>query len=227
MNIKDFKYVNDINYIDLKWIEFVYNEVVTLDVYGLHKLKKRYANCIKTIIDIGSNLGVFSVFARELFPESRIISLEAMHDTYVLLKQNTQNYNIETYNIALGDGCDLYLDFVPNPYNSAVTKFGRLPSNIRVSSKTLKNIFEDLKIEAPYVIKMDIEGSELFLYEDTSCIDILRNCCYFTMEYHNMNTLGYTVNKSDWDKWLSNIFVGFDIDGLGGDEQIALYKIIK
>jgi FkbM family methyltransferase len=228
MNINDFSIIGNIQYGDFPLIEYMYNEIVLQDTYGLRKVKERFGNKIKTIVDIGGNLGVFSVFAREIFPTARIVSLEALHDTHLSLTQNTKQFNIETYNIALGDGSALYLKQCLD--HSGANQFRKDNSadlTYAIKSKTLKNIFNELKIEAPFLIKIDIEGSEMFLYEDETCIDILRASTYFTMEYHNVNMLGYEVNKEKWDDWLAKIFIDFDIDGLGGDASGATYRIMQ
>lgn len=220
MKSEDFKIIGNLQYGDFALADYMYNEIVIDDTYGLKKLKN-----IKTIVDIGGNLGVFSVYARELFPEARIISIEALYDTYLSLRENTKNHNIEVYNIALGDGSFLFLKKCPD--HSGANQFKKEESNLSIKSKTLREIFEDLKIEKPYMIKIDIEGSEMFLYEDNSCIEILRNCSYFTMEYHNVNMLGYEVNKEKWDDWLKTIFNNFNIEGLGGNATGATYRISK
>lgn len=228
MNINDFSIIGNIKYGDFPLIEYMYNEIVLQDTYGLQKVKEKIGNKIKTIVDIGGNLGVFSVFARETFPTARIVSLEALHDTYLSLIKNTKQFNVETYNIALGDGSILYFNQCLD--HSGANQFRKAATNnssISIQSKTLKNIFDELKIEEPFLIKMDIEGSEMFLYEDETCVDILRVSTYFTMEYHNVNMLGYEVNKEKWDAWIKEIFIDFDIDGLGGNASGATYRIMR
>lgn len=230
MKIEDFKIIGNISYGNFALVEYMINEIVIEDTYNLRQIKKQYGNNIKTIIDIGGNLGVFSAFARELFPEARIISLEASYDTYISLKENLKNYNIEAYNIAFGDGSDLYFNKCED--HSGANQFKKDKSScnnpeISIKSKKLNEIFNELKIKGPYIIKMDIEGSEMFLYENDESYEILNNCEYFTMEYHNVNMLGYTVDKKMWDQWLIKVFTSFTIDGLGGDATGATYRIKK
>lgn len=221
---EQFKVVRNTQYdSNFDLIGFMYKEIVEDDTYGLRKLQKKYGNSIKTILDIGGNLGVFSVYARELFPEARIISLEAFGDTWFLLKENTEKYNIEVYHMALGNGENLYLNLCPE--HSGANSFKKSGSQYCMKSKKLIDIFKELNIEPPYVIKLDIEGGEMFLYEDKSSIDILKNCLYFTMEYHNVDMLGYRVDKQKWDEWLKNIFDKFTIDGLDGNATGATYTV--
>jgi FkbM family methyltransferase len=226
VNIKDFKTNGNIKYGTFDLVQCVYDEIVINDEYGLNKLKLDQS--IKTILDIGGNLGMFSVYARELFPNARIISLEAIYDTYLLLAENTKNHNIETYNMALGDGSILYFNYCPDHSGANQLKKEKQfanQSNIEIPSKTLKNIFDNLKIESPYVIKMDIEGSEFFLYDDITCIDILKNCQYFTMEFHKLPECH--IDKLLWDQWLIKTFNNHTIKGLGGNSLGAIYQITR
>lgn len=227
MRIQDFKIIGTIPYGDFALVEYMYNEIVIEDTYGLSKLKETHGDSIKTIIDIGGNLGVFSAFAREMFPKARIISLEAVHDTYLSLKTNLESFNVETYNMAFGDGSELFFKKCEDHSGANQFKKEQTTSSISITSKTLSQIFDELKIEGPYVIKMDIEGSEMFLYKDTASYNILRNAEYFTMEYHNVNMLGYVVDKPMWDAWLLEVFNKFTIEGLGGDATGATYRIMK
>jgi len=227
MKIEDFKIIGSIPYGDFALVEYMYNEIVIEDTYGLRKLKKTHSNSINTIVDIGGNLGVFSAFAREIFPHARIISLEAVYDTYLSLSANLQSFNVETYNMAFGDGSELFFNKCEDHSGANQFKKEKTISNISIISKTLPQIFDDLQINGPYIIKMDIEGGEMFLYENSSSYNILRNAEYFTMEYHQVNMLGYTVDKTMWDAWLLKVFNKFTIEGLGGNATGATYRIIK
>lgn len=226
MNKKNFNIIGQIEYTGFPLVEYMWKEIVIDDIYGLKKIRERYGDKIKSILDIGGNLGIFSVYARELFPNARIISLEALYDTFISLQANTKIYNIESYNIALGDGSTLFLKKCLE-HSGANQFIKNNTNNISIKSMTLQHIFKNLNIEEPYIIKMDIEGSEMFLYQDNTCIDILKNCLYFTMEYHDVNMLGFYVHKPNWDRFLQNIFENFDIEGLGGKESGAIYRITK
>lgn len=132
MNKEDFKILGVMEYGDFPLIEFMINEIVIQDCYGLKNIKEP-----KTILDIGGNLGVFSIFARNLFPNARIISIEAVYDTYISLKENTKNHNIEVYNMAFGDGSELYLNKCIE--HSASNKFDKNKiSEISIKSKNIK-----------------------------------------------------------------------------------------
>jgi FkbM family methyltransferase len=225
MKIEDFKIIGNIKYGNFPLVEYMYNEIVVQDTYGLNKIKETGCN-IENIIDIGGNLGVFSVFARETFPKARIISLEAVYDTYLSLQENTKNYNIESYNIAFGDGSKLFLDQCQD--HSGANQFKKeANNNMSIISKTLPQIFDQLQIQGSYLIKMDIEGGEMFLYQNSAAEKILQNSKYFTMEYHNVDMLGYIVDKEMWDRWLMKVFTNFTIEGLGGNATGAIYRITK
>ena len=228
MKKSDFKTEGDFQYGDFPLFDYCYNEIVVEDVYGLRELKNRTRNSINTILDLGGNIGIFAIYCRELFPKARIISLEAVKDTYLLLKENTKDHNIESYNMAIGDGSILYLNQCPE--HSGANQVKRDPElanqpEIQVQSYTLQNLFEDLEIEGPYAIKMDIEGSELFLYEDSTCHIYLKEAEYIAMEFHRLPE--FEIDKPAWDKWLQKTCSDSIIEGLGGNEPGGLYRITR
>jgi len=57
---------------------------------------------IEIIFDIGANIGQSARFYREKFPNSKIYSIEPVSETYNQLKINTNNLDINCYNLAFG-----------------------------------------------------------------------------------------------------------------------------
>jgi FkbM family methyltransferase len=224
MEKQEFKIIGDLKYGDFPLIEYMINEIVVEDTYGLKNIDNLK---IETIIDIGANLGVFSKFARQRFPKARIIALEAVSDTFLSLKENLKNDNIEIYNMALGDGSPLFLNQCKD--HSGANQLNKTNIGEPIQSFKLWEIFEKLNINNSYMIKMDIEGSEMFLYEDKKSHKILNKSEYFTMEYHDVPMLGRHIHKPEWDLFLQNTFKNHEIKGLGGDKSItgATYQVRK
>lgn len=79
------------------------NQIINLDQYKILTLIKDGSN----IIDVGCNIGIFSLFANKTFPNSNIYSFEPNNITFKILKRtidiNNLNNNINIFNCALGD----------------------------------------------------------------------------------------------------------------------------
>src|ERR1035441_1737539 len=88
--------------------EFIYNEIVTRDDYGLTLLTNPLTTP-KLIIDIGANIGIFSLYAHELFPDAEIIAAEPDINNFNCLTDNIKGISqIKPINAALGDKEFLY-----------------------------------------------------------------------------------------------------------------------
>ena len=61
------------------------------------------SNNLNCILDVGANVGDYSLIARRVNKKCRIISFEPVPETFNLLKSNTHNLKIEIHNYALGN----------------------------------------------------------------------------------------------------------------------------
>ncbi len=184
----------------------LYGEVVTEDIYKLKGL-----NFIPDVIlDLGANIGIFSRYARELFPNALIISIEPHPDNIKAFKKYTNDENIILIEKGIGKGtlykskkavngaAEVYLSS-----NSAFTK-NELKSVSNIS--TVQSVMlTDLKkyIKGKVLCKIDIEGNETKIFDDKDSMDFLRTFEYVTIELHYFgmtpngvrNIKKYTKNK--------------------------------
>lgn len=69
-----------------------------------------------TIIDVGANIGLFSYYAHQRFPNTNMISIEPIPQIFSVLEQNIEKFaiNSKAYNIGLGEReMDLKFNFYP------------------------------------------------------------------------------------------------------------------
>lgn len=85
------------------WDADIALEVFRSDCYGLNKINEP----IQNIIDIGANIGTFSLFAKKKWPHCNIICAEPFNETFHVLSQNLKNYsNVTLLNKAIvGNSC--------------------------------------------------------------------------------------------------------------------------
>lgn len=203
--------------------EVIFNEVILKDCYGIREYFKRSKTNIKTIVDIGANIGSFSLLVSMLYPEARRIAIEPSSSNFALLEENMIALNVECKKFALGDGSNKRLqhderfsgsDYVYNDPNGPII------------SKTLSQIFEELKIETDgLIVKMDCEGGELSLTEQD--MKYLSGVEYLICEVHE--------KKPEDLKHIENLFNSafrnhkFDCKYLGQDldNKLHIFKVEK
>ena len=123
----------------------------------------------KTLIDVGSNKGQFSLMTRKFFPNIMIHSFEPQIEILNLQKKVLGTNNINYYNFALGsEKKELELYITKRKDSSSVLR-PILSSNKnyiinekkKISVKKLDELLDFKSIEKPSIIKLDVQGYEL------------------------------------------------------------------
>ena len=164
----------NLEYPDEKGIFIDFLSIFLDDDYGLIKFRK---NKISTIIDIGANVGFFSIASRFFFPDSEIHAYEPNLDLENYLAHNFSQLNIELHTQAVGNKSgSVKLDLIGesnqtrvNESRSGTTEMVSLDSILRKAGG---------KID---LLKMDCEGSEWDILENPESLKCVDN---ITLEYH-------------------------------------------
>lgn len=195
---------------DIKLIKKLFKEIVKKDTYRIRNFCPRSINFI---IDIGANIGIFSIFARFLQPDAKIFAIEPYEKTYQQLKNNIKAMNIFVLNFCLGNGDN----FVPININTNITQITYLDrQSIKgekggvlsmVASKKLSTIFHDINIprNSKYFIKIDCEGGEKFLLNDKDAENIIRNSVQTSIEVHfksKSKPFDYFLDWNIYNDWI-------------------------
>jgi rfaE bifunctional protein nucleotidyltransferase chain/domain len=159
--------------------------IIKQDIYNVNSYRD---GDIDFIIDIGANIGVFSVMMRMRHPNARIIAIEPNPESYEYLLSNTNALNIETVQKAFGNGKELFFfdrdgTIISNIYLHDIEQKDQRG---RIESLTLKNIFEtfNLDMSQNYILKFDCEGAEKYLVEDSDSEEIIKNSLQTCLEIH-------------------------------------------
>jgi len=130
---------------------------------------------IKNIIDGGSNIGIETIRFANYFPNAKIISIEANKSNFDILKKNTENYsNITCVHAALfNEEKKLYLN---NNNNNKSDNFNecfflenkKLHTSEVVQGIPLSKILLENKFENIDILKLDIEGAERYVFDESS-----------------------------------------------------------
>ncbi len=130
-----------------------------------------------TLYDAGANMGEFTTYAAHLVgSKGRIVSFEPMTVTFALLRENISLNRFESrvsaFNIGLSDKkgeAELFAASEVNNIGSVEdglhTLFGTTSRNSflqKIQLETMDEFVETHHLSPPDVIKIDVEGSELF-----------------------------------------------------------------
>lgn len=124
---------------------------------------------VKTVLDVGANIGQWAYTLKSLFPNTIIISLEPNKNIFKILSANsTQFKDWEAKNIGLGKKSHKFLYYIENKSSEATvykdsSKVKSQKVSVSVKLITLsKNNISKYGFKKYYdLIKIDVEGAEL------------------------------------------------------------------
>lgn len=181
----------------------LYGEVVTMDSYGI----KSVGFVPDVVFDFGGNIGIFARFARQLYPNVKVVSVEPDEDNIRLFKKHTNDLSIHLIEAALGKGGVYRAEGATNGAHECYVSAG------------LGYPFDDLKEHCRYqpmmtkvvslldvvksnwepgmkaVVKLDCEGAENCIWEDAESVDLLRQMDYIAIELHYYAIYGGEIHQ--------------------------------
>lgn len=159
----------------------------------LVNISKKINHPVRTIIDAGANIGCTTLFFRKCFPDSTIISLEPEKNNFAQLSQNialNHFQNIHILNKGLWSTDDETL-MINNDYGDKRDWAFNLKLSTQTEKGTLQSIsiskiLKDYSIKELDILKIDIEGSEKYIFEDESNFsEWLPKCKMIAIEFHD------------------------------------------
>jgi FkbM family methyltransferase len=146
------------------------------------------------VVDIGANIGMFSLFAASLSPDVQVYALEPASDTFALLQKNVAanhftNVQCERCAVAAMTGeLRLYLD--SGSLGDSVIREWVGNENVtgteRVPCISLDDLFSRYRLPRCDFLKVDCEGSEFNLFT-TASSQTLEKIAAIAVEYHEHN----------------------------------------
>ena len=134
-----------------------------------------------TVLDIGANVGLFSICSSLQVPSARILAFEAAHDNFLALTENirsTRCKGISAHHYAVTDDskklATLYrgshggIHSIRPEYRNWDPSSGRPRKTEKVHTITLERIFQRFKLEHVDFMKLDCEGAEYEILLSTS-----------------------------------------------------------
>jgi FkbM family methyltransferase len=141
------------------------------------------------IVDLGANIGVFTLYAARIAPHTKIFSVEPFPATFARLAATVRDHHIESkvtclnYAIAGSSGSRVMPDAnVPSQRRSVASPESGARGT-EIAATTLEAIFEENNLPQVDLLKIDIEGSEYEVLLSTPPT-LLARIGRIAMEYH-------------------------------------------
>jgi len=148
----------------------------------------------KVFVDIGANIGRYTLIAAQNF--KRVITIEPHPATFRVLRYNVSRHkNVIAIRAAVADidgHAELHLGPHSSAHSSLTPKIGWPEGTILVPSMRLISLFRCLKLESVDLIKVDAEGAEGLILEDSH--SIMPHIKAWIVEVHPLNDKTYIEN---------------------------------
>ncbi len=169
------------------------------DWHGTHDIRflKQFLRPGEQFIDVGANVGTHSIcLAKHLGSSSVVHAFEPHPRTYERLLANialNKLQNIRAHNTALGEEERIveFSDFSSDDLNRVQAGNLQIETKLKVPQKRLDSFdFGDTPIS---VLKVDVEGYELFVFRGSERLLPKISCLYFEVAEEHFRTFDYTI----------------------------------
>lgn len=172
--------------------------VIEYDEYELRPFVNSERNKeVRWVVDVGANIGAFSLLASRIFPHAKILAIEPYVNNLELLKANCgDNPNITIIESAvLGDGCTAEVTLGAKHINcgesfiiEANEKIGRKVISdelLKVPCKQINAVLDKYGVDEMGILKIDAEGSEVEIFECLQSHGWLEKTGWIRFEWHS------------------------------------------
>ena len=180
------------------WYNKICTEVVYNDCYAFRSWRPNNPSDI-CIIDVGANVGAFSIMAAQRYPNAKIYSFEFIQENYDFALTKTNNHeNITVFNKAMvGSNAPVGLFQHRTNYGGHKPIFGNNTDTYLNSSRftadfeqrpvehiSFKNFIEQNNVNKVDFLKLDCEGSEYEILFHVDEYDLWDKISRISMELH-------------------------------------------
>ena len=181
-----------------KQSRFMRSEIIYEDCYGLRHF---YPGFFRSVLDIGANVGYFSLMCRFLFPKARVVAIEPQEAVFSALSKNAIFLDVEPVHAALSDGNPVF--FIPRHQGTWGARYDTDGGGDKVEGATLGQLVARLNLDPDTMfLKVDCEGAERHLMDEAASESVLRLVAAGAMEVH---ALPDNVPIQQFKAWLDGL----------------------
>jgi FkbM family methyltransferase len=185
MNMKKMLLPNNLEcyYFGKEETEFIFSEVFIEQQYIRHGITLNEGDCI---FDIGANIGLFSLFVKEIQKSVQIFAFEPIKQIFNVLQANVSLHDLENislfnYGLSSENNPVKLFTFYPNMagnstirpsekseqrevmnvvLNKDVVEYLFQSEEVRGEVRTLSSVINELDVQSIDLLKIDVEGEE-------------------------------------------------------------------
>ena len=154
-----------------------------------------------TIIDIGANIGAFSLHFARLNPKATILGFEPHPRTFARATRNiglNQFSNIKLINLGLGKAQETVKLYEVNEHNPGMNRILATASDkpfVEIKIDTLDHVLAGFGIERVDFIKIDVEGYEMSVLEGATKTLASKPMMFIELDDSNLRDQGASAVK--------------------------------
>jgi FkbM family methyltransferase len=166
---------------------------------------------VRTVVDLGSHVGVSVLWFRALYPNAEIVAVEPHPETFRRLQRNVGNLQrVHLVHAAVGDSDGPRALFASDEsWAASLLPQPALERAGQVICRRLDGVLAELGLESVDVLKVDVEGAE---HEVLSTFAGLSGVRTLVCEYHR------ELNRMDAFAFMRTL-EGFELLSLRGDSD--------
>ncbi len=177
------------------------------------KLNLNYNNNNAIVMDIGANIGIYTILLSHIYPKAKIIAIEASPTIFEMLRSNCKlnnllfpsRSNVLLINKAISDKDDITTEFYEKHSMSTMLKefLTNLSSTILtnkdqlnkklVKTVTIDNLVETIGVNEISLLKIDVEGAEVLALKGAIKTLTHKKIKNMVIEYHSLENYNYIV----------------------------------
>lgn len=165
------------------------------------------------VMDIGANIGIYTILLSHIYPKAKIIAIEASPTIFEMLKSNCKlnnllfpsGSNVLLINKAISDKDDITTEFYEKHSMSTMLKefLTNLSSTILtnqdelnkrvVRTITIDNLVETIGVNEISLLKIDVEGAEVLALKGAIKTLTHKKIKNMVIEYHSLENYNYII----------------------------------
>ena len=172
------------------------------------------------VMDIGANIGIYTILLSHIYPKVKIIAIEASPTIFEMLRSNCKLNNllfpsgshVLLINKAISDKDDIITEFYEKHSMSTMLKefLTNLSSTILtnqdelnkklVRTVTIDNLVETIGINEISLLKIDVEGAEVLALKGAINTLTHKKIKNIVIEYHSLENYNYIIKLLEEEK---------------------------
>ncbi len=163
-------------------------------LYGSYFRKELKDESMQSIFDIGAHIGTSVLFFNALYPKSKIFCFEPSLSSRQMLKKNLAINGVDAFIFPFAVGVEGKINFLFDEKNSSLSTGLKDLKNCEVESKSINSFFDFLGRKEIDLLKCDIEGGEIALFENYNNDTKIKNVlCEVHPHFYSGNKDIYSV----------------------------------